>query len=202
MTSRDERTQQVGAGEKWSHRGLRVFYQQWVKMVCKDKRLKFGNILPLDLRTYFYHSFSTEILATDYVYFYVSFTKNIVYNIKELLERKGKIPLFFFIVHPFKVMKSIQSPIVFLSWLEDGLHHCSYQSWKPKHSWCQSKFDKCVRGALLQPVCHHDCDKQGTIWIEAICFSFVPVRCSHFLNCQLNIEPGKSGRTLVTSLNI
>lgn len=44
-------------------------------MVCKDKIIQFGNILPLDLRTYFYHSFSTEILATDYVYFYVSFTK-------------------------------------------------------------------------------------------------------------------------------
>lgn len=88
-------------------------------------------------------------------------------------------------------MKSIQSPIVLLRWLEDGLHHCSYQSWKPKHSWCQSKFDKCVWGALLQPVCHHDCDKHSTIWIEASCFPFVSVICSHFLNLPMKYRAWK-----------
>lgn len=58
--------------------------------------------------------------------------------------------------------KAYSHPLCFFSWLEDGLHHCSYQSWKPQHSWCQSKFDKWVRGALLQPVCHHNCDKHAT----------------------------------------
>lgn len=70
--------------------------------------------------------------------------------------------IFFFIIHPLEVMKSIQCSFVFLNWLEDGLYHCSYRSWKPEHSWCQSKSDKWVWGALLQPVCHHRCDKHGS----------------------------------------
>lgn len=101
-----------------------------------------------------------------------------------------------FIIHPFKVMKSIQSPIVFLNWLEDGLHCSSYQPWKPKHSWCQSKFDKWVRGALLQPVCHHDCDKHGTDLntgnLPSLCFSpcdskcmLACAACLHFLNLPM-----------------
>lgn len=59
-------------------------------------------------------------------------------------------------------MKSIHLALVFLNWLIDRLHHSSYQTWKPKHSWCQSKFDKWVQGVLLQPVCHHHCDKHST----------------------------------------
>lgn len=96
-------------------------------------------------------------------------------------------------------MKSIQSPIVFLNWLEDGLHRCCYQSWKPKHSWCQSKFDKWVGGAPYSLFVITTVTSPAPIWIEAICFpvAFLAVLgscsiCSHSLNLQMNyIQPAR-----------